>query len=83
MFNDKFYRQIFDLSIGSPLSSIIADTVMQDLESVSLNKLSVTPLFYVRYVDDIALIIDCHDNAHIDKILIKFNSYHSTIYNGN
>jgi len=60
---------------------ILADIVMQD--SVSLNKLSVTPLFYVRYVDDIALVIDCHDNAHIDKILIKFNSYHPTIYNGN
>ena len=32
-----------------------------------------TPLFYVRYVDDIALAID---NVHIDEILIKFNSYH-------
>jgi len=73
VFNDKFYRQIFDLSIGSPLSSIIADTVMQDLESVSLNKLFVTPLFFVKYVDDIALV---YVNTYIDEILIKFNSYH-------
>ena len=46
------------------LSPILVDIVMQDLESVSLNKLSVTPLFYVRYVDDIALAID---NAQIDS----------------
>ena len=74
MFNDKFYRQTFGLPMGSPLSSILEDLVMQDLESVSLNKLSMTPLFYVRYVDDIALAID---NAHIDEIFTKFNSYHS------
>ena len=73
MFNDKFYRQTFGLPMGSPLSSILTDLVVQDLELVSLNKFSVTPLFYVRYVDDIALAID---NAHIDEILIKFNSYY-------
>ena len=53
MFNDKFYRQTFGLPMGSPLSPILADLFMQDLELVSLNKLSVTSLFYVRYVDDI------------------------------
>jgi len=59
--------------MGSPLSPILTDLVVQDLDLVLLNKLSVTPLFYIRYVDDIALAID---NVHIDEILIKFNSYH-------
>ena len=62
MFNDKFYRQTFGLPMGSPLSPILADLVMQNLELVSLNKFSVTPLFYVRYIDNIALAID---SAHI------------------
>ena len=66
MFNDKkwhkFYRQTFGLP-NSPLSSILADLVMEDLQLFLLNKLFVTSLFYVRYVDNIALAID---NAHID-----------------
>jgi len=37
MFNDKFYRQTFGLPMGSPLSPILADLVMQDLELVSQN----------------------------------------------
>lgn len=40
MFNDKFYRQTFGLTMGSPLSPILADIVMQDLEASCLNKLS-------------------------------------------
>lgn len=44
--------------MGSPLSFIIeADIVMRDLETCSLALLPVTPLFYFRYVDDIALAI--------------------------
>ncbi|XP_039311305.1 uncharacterized protein LOC120359071 [Solenopsis invicta] len=41
--------------MGSPLSPVIADIVMQDLESKVLNNINVILPFYVRYVDDIAL----------------------------
>ena len=54
-FNDKFYKQTFDVSVGLPLSPIVSDIVMQDLEMKVLQRLSITPSFYVRYVDDIAL----------------------------
>jgi len=41
--------------MGSPMSPITADIVMQDLEESAINKLSIQPLFYYRYVDDIIL----------------------------
>ena len=55
-FNDKFYKQT--VPMGSPLSSIVSDIVMQDLEIKALQRLSISPFFYVRYVDDIALAYD-------------------------
>jgi len=36
-FNDEIYKQIFDLPMGSPLSLILADVVIQDLEHTRLN----------------------------------------------
>ena len=46
--------------MSSLLSPILANLVVQNLELFSLNELSVTPLFYVRYVE----------------IFTKFNSHH-------
>ena len=34
IFNNKFYKQVFGILMGSPLSPIIADIVMQDLEEI-------------------------------------------------
>jgi len=41
--------------MGSPLPPIIADLMLRNLESHILKNLSFIPLFYIRYVDDIAL----------------------------
>jgi len=49
--------------MGSSLSSIVSDIVMQDLEMKALQRLPISPSFYVRYVDDIAL---AHDALYID-----------------
>ncbi|XP_018364761.1 PREDICTED: uncharacterized protein LOC108762315 [Trachymyrmex cornetzi] len=72
-FNDKFYKQTFGVPMGSPLSPIVADIVMQELESISIRKLATTPTFYVRYVDDILLITESSDYS---EILDTFNDYH-------
>jgi len=53
MFNNKFYKQIFGIPMGSPLSPILADIVMQDFEKKVISMLSARLLFYFRYVDDI------------------------------
>jgi len=72
-FDNVFYNQTFGTPMGSPLSPIIADIVMQDLENSVLNTVKFPiPIFY-RYVDDILLAVP---EEKIDLILNKFNSFH-------
>jgi len=72
-FNDKLYKQTFGVPMGSPLSPIIANMVMQDLEEDILKNLNTQPLLYYRYVDDI--ILSAHE-SEIQNILNRFNGYH-------
>jgi len=52
---NTIYKQTFGTPMGSPLSPIIADVVMRDLEIYCLNKINYKLTFYYRYVDDIVL----------------------------
>jgi len=54
-FNRKYYKQIFITPMGSPLSPIVADLVLQHLETRAINMLPTRLPFYYRYVDDIFL----------------------------
>ena len=58
--------------MGSPISGLFADLVMDDLESECLQKLSFKPTFFYRYVDDI---ITCIPNSELNEMLNTFNSY--------
>jgi len=70
------YKQIFGTPMGSPLSPIISDLVLQDLETQALKSLQVNvPIFY-RYVDDI--LIAAH-RSHFELILNTFNSFHERL----
>jgi len=62
--------------MGSPLSPIIADLVMQDLEVHILNSLNLNLPIYYRYVDDILLAAHKNDINHIFN---KFNNYHNRL----
>jgi len=59
--------------MGSPISPIIADIVMDDIETRALNSLRFKIPFYYRYVDDIALTIPCNK---AELLLDTFNSFH-------
>jgi len=71
-FNQKIYQQNFGTPINSPLSPIIADLVIQDLEREVLAKLDFRLLFYFRYVDDILTAVP---KTAIDSIVDKFNAH--------
>ena len=75
-FNEEFYEQIFGLPMGSPLSSILADLVIQDLEYNIFNTLTIHIPVYYRYVDDILLAVPSNQ---ITNILNSFNAYHERI----
>jgi len=56
-----------------PLSPIITDLVMRDLEKKALGRTETQVLFYFRYVDNIAMAIP---SSFHDDILDSFNSFH-------
>lgn len=56
-FNYRIYKQTFGTPMDSPLSSIIADIVLQDLEKETLNSLDFSLPFYYRYMDNIILAV--------------------------
>jgi len=62
--------------MGSPLSPILADIVMDDLETECLRNLNFTIHTYYRYVDDIFLIIPV---TKLDLLLTTFNNYHTKL----
>ena len=59
--------------MGSPLSPIVADLVLQDLETHSFNLLPFKPDFYFRYVNDVVL---STTRSRMDAIVNIFNAYH-------
>lgn len=52
VYNNEVYKQINGLPIGSPLSPILADMVMEYILDQALDKLK-----YIKYVDDLLLIV--------------------------
>ena len=56
-FDHKYYKQTYGTLMGSPISPIISDIVMQDLEIICLSQIDFLIPIYLRYVDDIFLII--------------------------
>ena len=56
-FHGKFYRRIFGVAIGSPVSVIIANLVMENVEEVAMSIFLNPPKFWRRFVDDTFVII--------------------------
>ena len=70
-FNNEYYKQIFGLPMGSPLSATAANVVMEELEKKILIKLPYNIIFYYRYVDDTLI---CLQNNKVEDILYRFRS---------
>ena len=56
-YNNKCYEQIFGTPMGSSLSPVIANMVMEDLEQQALPTFHNPPSIWVRYVDDVYAIV--------------------------
>ena len=48
-----YYQQVFGTAMGSPVSAVIANMVMEDVEQRALATSPVKPFFWKRYVDDV------------------------------
>ena len=73
-FNGIFYKQTFETPMGSPLSLILANIVLEDLEEQALERLSIRLPISYRYVDDILLAASYEG---LNDILMIFNSLHT------
>jgi hypothetical protein len=71
-YNNQCYRQIFGLPMGSPLSCILADYVMNDIMTDIFEKITENIDIKFKYVDDLLLSIP---EDKVDDILNKFNNY--------
>jgi len=67
---------MYGTPMGSPLSPIITDIVMQDLEEASLNKINLKLPFYYRYIDDIIM---AAPSDNILQIYHIFNNYYDRL----
>ena len=78
MYNDVIYKQIFGCPMGSLLSPIIANMVMEEIEQTALNTYLNPPSLLVRYVDDVYAIVEktevepFHDYLNTISTSIKF-----------
>lgn len=57
MFNNKTYKQIRGLRMGSALSPILADFVVEDMLDSAFKKID-RPVLLIKYVDDIMTVIE-------------------------
>ena len=63
------------MPMGSPLSPILANIVLQDLEQEIITANNIISSFYFRYVVDIVLAV----HKEVERILELFNSYHERL----
>jgi len=79
-FNNKFYNMKDGLAMGSPLSSIISETFLQEYENKTVENLKAkyNIITWIRYVDDILCIVE--ENIDIsDEILNTLNTQHPNL----
>ena len=56
-FCKKFYRQIFGVAMGSPISVIVANLVMESIENKMLKDFASPPHILLRYINDTFVVL--------------------------
>ena len=52
----KYFKQIFGMAMGNPLSPVLSNLYMEFFETRILPNICRFPLFWIRYVDDILVL---------------------------
>ncbi|BHF60821.1 hypothetical protein SprV_0100378900 [Sparganum proliferum] len=66
-FGGQMYEQIKGIPMGSPLSRLIAEVVLQRIEHLVFAKYQ--PKFWARYVDDTFVVVKTADIEHLKELL--------------
>ena len=76
VFEGCYYQQVFGTAMGSPVSAVIANLVMEDVEQRALASVPVSLSFWKRFVDDV---ISAVSRNEIDILLQHLNSIELSI----
>jgi hypothetical protein len=68
-FNQKFYKQIKGIPMGKAWAPAVASIYLEQWESKILTDSQIVPLLYVRYIDDIFMVLNSRSDA---DVLIQF-----------
>ena len=76
-YNGTVYQQIFGTAMGSPVSVVVANIVMEHIEdNIALNMSPVPTIFWKRYVDGVLTAIPAD---RVDEMLAHINSINHNI----
>ena len=77
-FQGKFFEQTDGAAMGSPLSPIIANLVMEHIEEKAIASAPLQPSLWTRYVDD-TFVIWNHEEEHLLQFHEHLNGQHPSI----
>ena len=70
-FQDKYYEQVEGAAMGSPISPLVANLYMEELEIRAINTSPHSPLMWKTFIDDTFVVIKA---AHKQDFLDHINS---------
>ena len=78
MFNNKLFKQVDGVTMGSPLGPLFANFFLGFLEQKYFRECNnVKPTFYVRYVGDTFVLFN--DRSHIEQFVAYLNTWHKNL----
>lgn len=77
-FGDTTWVQLRGTAMGSPLAVVFANLYLACLEEELIDSLSVAPLIYKRFIDDIFTVVK-GSTEDCEAIMLKFNNLSPTI----
>ncbi|XP_072384341.1 uncharacterized protein [Diabrotica undecimpunctata] len=78
IYKDQRYKQVEGAPMGSPLSPVIANLFMQEIEIRAITTAEYKPKLWLRYVDD-TFIIWTHGEEKLNTFLNHINTIHPKI----
>jgi len=77
-FDAQFYEQMDRVTLGSPLSPVIANFFMEDFDKKAIEQATHKPVCWFRYVDD-TFVIWPHGQEKLTEFLNHLNGLHNRI----
>jgi retron-type reverse transcriptase len=69
IYNKQRYKQVHGCAIGSPVSPIVANLCMEEIEDLALSQSTLSPKKWFRYIDDVFSIIKRHAFTNFYNLL--------------